>query len=90
MKHAIVRFAGLVLFVALTAGTPLFSEREHRKEHNNGQNNWQDNGRCEDGEGERDRLCVTTPDSHAGPLLLLTAGVLGAAMLVQRRRKIAS
>ena len=90
MKHAIDRFAGLVLFVALLVGAPLLSAKEHKKEHKNGQNNEQNNGRCEDGEGEGDRICVTAPDSHAGPLLVLTAGVLGAAMLVQRRRKIAS
>jgi hypothetical protein len=31
---------------------------------------------------------VKVPDSHGGPLLALTAAVLGAAMLVPRRRKI--
>ena len=79
MKHTFNRFAGLVLFVALLVGPPLLSAGKHDHDHD----------KCE-GKKWDDRPCVSAPDSHAGPLLVLTAGVLGAAMLVQRRRKIAS
>jgi MYXO-CTERM domain-containing protein len=79
MKSAVNRFAGLVLFVALLAGTPLLFAKSK--------------GPCRDRDGDKDdRGCrsVSMPDSHGGPLLALTAGALGVAMLVQRRRRIAS
>ena len=81
MKHAIDRFAGLVLSAVLLVGAPLLSA----------QKNLRDNDRDRDEKCEkREANCVKVPDSHGGPLLVLTAGALGAAMLVQRRRKIAS
>ena len=80
MKLETNRFVGLVLFVALLVGAPLLSAKDKDKI-------------CRDRNGDRDdRGCaaVPVPDSYGAPLLALTAGVLGAAMFVQRRRKIAS
>jgi hypothetical protein len=87
MKHTISRFVGLVLFVALLVGAPLLSAREHDKYKDPDKNKACDGDRDKD-----DRHCgaVSMPDSHGGPLLVLSAGALGAAMLIQRRRKIAS
>jgi len=82
MKLATNRYVGLVLFVALLVGAPLLSAKD---KHND--------KICRDRNGDRDdRGCaaVPVPDSYGAPLLALTAGVLGAAMFVQRRRKIAS
>jgi len=72
------RFAGLLLFAALLVGAPLLSAKEKRE---SSQEEW-----CE----QHPTNCVKAPDSHGGTLLLLTAGVLGAAIFVQRRRKAAS
>jgi MYXO-CTERM domain-containing protein len=80
MKLATNRFVGLILFVVLLVGAPLLSAKDKDKT-------------CRDRNGDRDdRGCaaVPVPDSYGAPLLALTAGVLGAAMFVQRRRKIAS
>jgi MYXO-CTERM domain-containing protein len=80
MKLATSRFVGLVLFVALLVGAPLLSAKDK-------------DTICRDRNGDRDdRGCtaVPVPDSDGAPLLALTAGVLGAAMFVQRRRKIAA
>jgi MYXO-CTERM domain-containing protein len=84
MKHAINRFSGLVLLAALLVGAPLLSAKDRDNDNHK---------ICRDRDGDRDdRGCaaVPVPDSHGGPLLVLTAGILGAALLVQRRRKIAS
>ena len=81
MKHAINRFAGLVLLAALLVGAPLLSAKKNHRD-----NDRDSDEKCEKHEAN----CVKVPDSHGGPLLVLTAGALGAAMLVQRRRKIAS
>ena len=81
MKHAINRFAGPVLLAALLVGAPLLSAKKNHRD-----NDRDGDEKCE----KREANCVKVPDSHGGPLLVLTAGALGAAMLVQRRRKIAS
>lgn len=47
-----------------------------------------DNG-CKDRD-DKTSCSVSVPDSHGAPLLLLTGGVLGVALLVQRRRKVTS
>ena len=78
MKHAIDRFAGLALLLAVLGVNPLLSARNNDKD------------RDRDEKCEKHANCVKVPDSHGGPLLVLTAGALGAALLVQRRRKIAS
>ena len=85
MKHAINRFARLVLFAALLVGAPLLSAKKDGNDTDTDRDRWE---KCE----KHDADCpkVSVPDSHGGPLLGLTAGILGAAMLVQRRRKIAS
>jgi MYXO-CTERM domain-containing protein len=76
MKMSTSRFAGLLLFGALLVGTPLLSGKDKDK--------------CKDWNGDKDdRGCaqsVAVPDSHGAPLLVLTAGVLGAAILVRRRK----
>ena len=80
MTLATNQFVGLVLFVVLLVGAPLLSAKDNDKI-------------CRDRNGDRDdRGCaaVPVPDSYGAPLLALTAGVLGAAMFVQRRRKIAT
>ena len=82
MKHAINRFAGLVLLAALLVGAPLLSAKRNDRDKNDRDGD----EKCEKHEAN----CIKVPDSHGGPLLVLTAGALGAAMLVQRRRKIAS
>jgi MYXO-CTERM domain-containing protein len=82
MKRAITQFAGLVLLGVLFVGVPLSSGKDNDSHKI-----------CRDKDGDHDdRGCgaVPAPDSHGGPLLLLTAGILGAAMLIQRRRRIAS
>jgi MYXO-CTERM domain-containing protein len=81
MKRAITQFAGLVLLGTLFVGVPLSSGKDNDSHKI-----------CRDKDGDHDRRCapVPAPDSHGGPLLLLTAGILGAAMLIQRRRRIAS
>ena len=84
MKHAISRFAGLVLLSTLLVGAPLLSAK--RNDNDRDKNDRDGDEKCEKHEGN----CIKVPDSHGGPLLVLTAGALGAAMLVQRRRKIAS
>jgi MYXO-CTERM domain-containing protein len=76
MRQSTGRFAGLLLFVALLVGAPLLSAKDKKVED------------CDT--GRDDRPCVTAPDSHGGPLLAITAGLLGTAILVQRRRKITS
>jgi hypothetical protein len=81
MKHAINRFAGLVLLAALLVGAPLLSAKRNDRDKNDRDGD----EKCEKHEAN----CIKVPDSHGGPLLVLTAGALGAAMLVQRRRKIA-
>ena len=83
MKHAIDRFAGLVLLAVLLVGAPLLSAK--KDDNDRDRDRWE---KCE--KHDADCQKVKVPDSHGGPLLVLTAGVLGAAMLVQRRRKIAS
>jgi hypothetical protein len=84
MKHAINRFAGLVLLAALLVGAPLLSAK--RNDNDRDKNDRDGDEKCE----KHEASCIKVPDSHGGPLLVLTAGALGAAMLVQRRRKIAS
>jgi hypothetical protein len=81
MKYAVNRFAGLVLLAVLLVGAPLLSAKKNHRD-----NDRDGDEKCE----KREANCVKVPDSHGGPLLVLTAGALGAAMLVQRRRKIAS
>jgi len=82
MKLATSRLVGLVLFAAWLVGAPLLSAKN------------KDNDKiCRDRNGDRDdRGCaaVPVPDSYGAPLLALTAGVVGAAMFVQRRRRVAS
>lgn len=77
MKQSASRFAGLLLFAALLVGAPLLSAKDRK--------DWDDDNGCKD----RKTSC-SMPDSHGGPLLVLTGGVLGAALLVQRRRKVTS
>jgi MYXO-CTERM domain-containing protein len=82
MKMSTSRFAGLLLFGALLVGTPLLSAKDRK--------DWDDddNG-CKDRD-DKTSCSVSVPDSHGAPLLLLTGGVLGVALLVQRRRKVTS
>ena len=82
MKMSTSRFAGLLLFGALLVGAPLLSAKDRK--------DWDDddNG-CKDRD-DKTSCSVSVPDSHGAPLMLLTGGVLGVALLVQRRRKVIS
>jgi MYXO-CTERM domain-containing protein len=81
MKQSASRFAGLLLLAALLVGAPLLSAKDRK--------DWDDDNGCKD--KDRETSCsVPMPDSHGGPLLVLTGGVLGAALFVQRRRKATS
>jgi|HubBroStandDraft_6_1064221.scaffolds.fasta_scaffold2973567_2 hypothetical protein len=87
MKQLASRVAGLLLFVTLLVGPPFLSALDHDyyKDH--------DKDKVCDGDARDSKKCdpsVAMPDSHGAPLLALTAGVLGAAIFVQRRRKVTS
>jgi hypothetical protein len=78
MKHAVNRFAGLVLLAVLLVGAPLLSAKKNHRDNDRDRDE-----KCE----KREANCVKVPDSHGGPLLVLTAGALGATMLVRRTGK---
>jgi hypothetical protein len=81
MKQLASRVAGLLLFAALLVGAPLLSANDRK--------DWDDDNGCKDRDGKTS-CSVAMPDSHGAPLLALTAGVLGAAIFVQWRRKVTS
>jgi hypothetical protein len=75
------RFAGLVVLAALLLGSPLLSAGKKNEDKDEDK----DYKKCEKYEN-----CAKVPDSRGGLLLALAGGALGAAVLVQRRRKITS
>jgi len=84
MKGSTSKFVGLFLFVALLVGTPLLSAKPKPQRLDC-------DGDYDHSYGKKDcKDPIAMPDSHAGPILMLTGGVLGAAILVQRRRKVTS